>query len=117
MSKRVLVVEDEQLVADLVSDALDLEGHAVECVAGEAALDAAMRFGPDLILLDLMMPVVDGFEVARRLRSRDETRAIPIVVMTAMHDAEARGAQIGTRYVLAKPFDIVELLDIVDRAN
>ena len=117
MTRRVLVVEDEQLVADLVGDALDLEGHEARCVTGEHALEEALQFHPDLVLLDLMMPIVDGFEVARRLRGRSETRDIPIVVMTAMHDASARAAEIGTPYVLAKPFDIAELLNIVEHVT
>jgi two-component system, OmpR family, alkaline phosphatase synthesis response regulator PhoP len=117
LRKRVLVVEDEQLVADLVADALDLEGHEIRCTSGERALDEAIDFHPDVMLLDLMMPVVDGFEVARRFRTCTDTRNIPIVVMTAMHDPEARAVEIGTPHVLAKPFDIAELLDIVERAN
>jgi two-component system, OmpR family, phosphate regulon response regulator PhoB len=117
VTRRVLVVEDEQMVADLVGDALDLEGHETHCVSGEGALDEALQFHPDVVLLDLMMPVVDGFEVARRLRGRSETRDIPIVVMTAMHDAQSRADEIGTPYVLTKPFDIAELLSIVDRVE
>jgi DNA-binding response OmpR family regulator len=70
-----------------------------------------------MVLLDLMMPGVDGFEVARRLRANADTRELPIVVMTAMHDVEARAGEIGTPYTLAKPFDITELLDVVDRVG
>lgn len=116
MSKRVLIVEDEQDVAELVADVLDLEGFEPRLASGETAVDEALHFQPDVILLDLMMPVVDGFEVARRLDKNDATRNIPIVVMTAMHDASSRAAQVGTEHVLAKPFDITELVEIVEKA-
>jgi DNA-binding response OmpR family regulator len=113
VGKRVLVVEDEQLVADLVADALALDGHITRCTSGDKALEAALDFGPDIILLDLMMPIVDGFEVARRLRAEPRTCELPIVVMTAMHDAATRGREIDTTHVLAKPFDIEDLLSTV----
>ncbi len=117
MSKRVLIVEDEQDVADLVSDVLGLEGFEARVASGETALHDALSFQPDVVLLDLMMPVVDGFEVARRLHANETTRSLPIVVMTAMHDASARAAEIGTRHWLAKPFDIGELVQTVEKAS
>ncbi len=115
--KRVLVVEDEQDVAELVEDVLLLEGHEVLLASGETALDRALIFGPDVVLLDLMMPVVDGFEVARRLQGNERTASLPIIVMTAMHDAAARAAEIGTKHYLAKPFDIDVLVSIVEGAT
>jgi len=114
---RVLIVEDEQDVAELVADVLDLEGFAAQISSGEAAMDDALDFNPDVVLLDLMMPVVDGFEVARRLRANGATRDLPIVVMTAMHDVAARAAEVGTRHFLAKPFDIGELIQRVEDAT
>lgn len=115
--KRVLIVEDEQDVANLVADVLELEGFEARVSSGESALDNALRFRPHLVLLDLMMPVVDGFEVARRLHAHDATRGLPIVVMTAMHDASSRAREIGARHFLAKPFDINELIDTVEQAT
>lgn len=116
VSKRVLIVEDEQDVADLVADVLGLEGFEARVASGESALDDALAFGPDVVLLDLMMPVVDGFEVARRFNANIRTRNLPIVVMTAMHDIAARAAEVGTNHWLAKPFDIGELIDTVEHA-
>jgi DNA-binding response OmpR family regulator len=106
---RVLIVEDEQDVAELISDVLGMEGFETCPSYGEIALADALRFRPDIVLLDLMMPVVDGFEVARSLRAHDETRRLPIIVMTAMHSAASKAAEIGTPYVLPKPFDIEQL--------
>jgi DNA-binding response OmpR family regulator len=116
VSKRVLIVEDEQDVADLVADVLSLEGFEARISTGEAALNIALNFRPHVVLLDLMMPVVDGFEVARRLKSDPGTRDLPIVVMTAMHDAASRASEIGTRHCLCKPFDIGQLVETVEHA-
>jgi DNA-binding response OmpR family regulator len=115
VTKRVLIVEDENDVADLIGGVLDLEGYETRLAVGETAMDEALSFHPDLVLLDLMMPVVDGFEVARRMRARGETRSVPIVVMTAMHDPAGRAAEIGTPHYLSKPFDIDDLLEHVAR--
>jgi DNA-binding response OmpR family regulator len=116
VAKRVLIVEDEQDVADLISDVLGMEGFETCPSYGEIALADALSFRPDVILLDLMMPVVDGFEVARRLRAHEETRGLPIIVMTAMHGAASKAAEIGTPYVLPKPFDIEQLTLTVEDA-
>lgn len=115
MAKRVLIVEDETDVADLIGGVLDLEGYETRLAVGETAMDAALSFHPDLVLLDLMMPVVDGFEVARRMRANGDTRTLPIVVMTAMHDPAGRAAEVGTPHYLSKPFDIDELLDRISQ--
>lgn len=117
MSKKVLIVEDEPDVASLVADVLDLEGFEARISLGETALEDALDFQPDVVLLDLMMPVVDGFEVARRLRANSQTETVPIVVMTAMHDPASRAAEVGTAHYLAKPFEIEELLESVERAT
>jgi CheY-like chemotaxis protein len=117
VAKRVLIVEDEQDVADLVADILGLEGFEARIASGETALDDALSFAPDVVLLDLMMPVVDGFEVARRLNARPETRTLPIVIMTAMQDPSSRAREIGTQHFLSKPFDIVELIETIEHAS
>lgn len=117
MSKRVLIVEDEQDVASLIAGVLDLEGYEPRLAVGETAMDAMSDFHPHVVLLDLMMPVVDGFEVARRMNANPETRTIPIVVMTAMHDAASRAAELGASHFLAKPFDIDELLERIEQVT
>ena len=117
VAKKVLIVEDEQDVAALIAGVLDLEGYQPDTAVGETALDHVQSFHPDVVLLDLMMPVVDGFEVARRLHADPATARIPIVVMTAMHDAETRAAEIGAARFLAKPFDIDDLLACIEEAT
>jgi two-component system phosphate regulon response regulator PhoB len=116
VAKRVLIVEDEPDVAALVADVLDLEGFVPHWSSGESALEDALAFQPDVVLLDLMMPGVDGFEVARRFQANTTTRNLPIVIMTAMHDAGARARAVGAQYFLAKPFDISELVRAVQQA-
>jgi len=116
LRKRVLIVEDERDVADLVADVLSLEGFESRVASGEDAMSVALGFQPDVILLDLMMPGVDGFEVARRLKRNEQTANLPIVVMTAMQDVVARATEIGTKHCLAKPFDIGQLVATVEMA-
>jgi DNA-binding response OmpR family regulator len=106
----VLIVEDEPDLAELVADVLDLEGFEPHQSSGESALDDALTVHPDVVLLDLMMPGIDGFEVARRLHAHEKTQDLPIIVMTAMHDPATRAREVGTRHFLAKPFDIGELI-------
>lgn len=111
---RILIVEDEQDVAELVADVLEWEGYVTGVAQGEGALEAVRTFRPDVILLDLMMPLVDGFEVMRRLRA-SEYHNIPVIVMTAMHDAPLRAREAGAPAYLAKPFDIADLLSMLER--
>ena len=85
MSKgRILVVDDEEDILELVKYNLEREGYLVDCVdTGEEAIERAVAIRPDGILLDLMLPGVDGIEVCRELRKNPDTRTIPIIMMTA----------------------------------
>jgi two-component system, OmpR family, response regulator len=107
----VLVVDDEPNIADVISIALRYNDYEVETAAsGQEALRAATAMRPDLIVLDVMLPDFDGFEVARRLRDRaDDT---PIVFLTAKDTTEdkVRGLTIGGDDYLTKPFSVEELL-------
>jgi two-component system chemotaxis response regulator CheY len=115
---RVLVVDDDSYIRDVVAQLLESEGYTVEeATNGVEALtivnDAARR--PDLILLDLMMPVMDGWEFARRMDEHHPPVNIPIVVLTAARLPPERLRVPGARAVLAKPFDLEELLGYVAR--
>ena len=109
--RRVLVVDDEPNIADVVAIALRYNGYEVETAgSGSAALKAVGEIRPDLIVLDVMMPDLDGFEVARRLRERaDET---PILFLTAKDttDDKVRGLTLGGDDYMTKPFSVEELL-------
>jgi two-component system chemotaxis response regulator CheY len=113
MTQRVLVVDDEEPIRAVVAAALQDEGYDVlEATNGAAALEIANHHTPAVILLDMRMPVMDGWEFARRYRLLPGPHA-PIVVMTAAVDARRRGAEIGADGVLPKPFELDLLLDTV----
>ena len=107
---RVLVVEDDEEIAQVLQRSLRLEGYEVRVAAdGETALDQSAAFNPDLVILDLGLPKLDGMEVARRLRSADD---VPILMLTARDALEARveGLDAGADDYLVKPFERQELL-------
>ncbi|MER5262223.1 response regulator transcription factor [Actinosynnema sp. NPDC002837] len=106
---RVLVVDDDVTVRDVVRRYLELAGHEVELVGdGESALRRFAEREPDLVVLDLMLPGVDGLEVCRRLRLRS---AVPVVMLTALGEEEDRiaGLQLGADDYVTKPFSPREL--------
>lgn len=111
---RILVAEDHLDSREALRILLESAGYDVDVVAdGQAALDHALVDPPDLILLDVMMPEMDGLEVARRLRSAGPTQTVPIIAITAMHGARELALAAGIDDVMAKPIDIRSLLDLV----
>ena len=111
----ILVVDDDTAIRRVVAAVLADEGYTVaEAPDGGAALARARAAPPRLILLDMRMPGMDGWEFARRYRRRPGPHA-PIICVTAAVDAAARGAQIGAVAALAKPFDLDELVALVGR--
>ena len=116
---RILLAEDEQQISDMVTFKLTNSGHRVVRVGdGEAALAAAERDRPDVIILDVMMPLVDGFAVLGRLKSNPELRAIPVIMLTARGQERdvLSGLQAGATDYIVKPFSLKELLARVDVA-
>jgi len=107
----VLVVDDELDIRETIRDILEIEGYHVCCAAnGKEALDVLSEVRPGLILLDLMMPVMSGYELLQQLRERDDLSSIPVTVVSAVGDrAVVRGAE-----VLKKPVDLDVLLHLVD---
>ncbi len=109
----VLIVEDAPLTRELLEDLLSSRGYKLLfAMNGEEALDIAVTSLPDVILLDVMMPGLDGFEVCRRVRSDDKLREVPIILLTALGDRTSRlkGFEVGADDFVTKPFDQVELL-------
>jgi CheY-like chemotaxis protein len=117
--KRVLVVDDDRVIQQLLEVNLELEGYQVAGTAsdGQEAIAMAAELKPDLIILDIMMPKMDGLEVCRKLKSDPKLAKIPIVLLSARaQDLDIReGLDIGADAYLTKPFDPVELLDVVGR--
>ncbi len=117
MAANVLVVDDEPTIRMLCRINLELSGFDVlEAEDGRAALDTARSAKPDLILLDLMMPAPDGWQVAEELADDEETRAIPIIFVTARNTLrdKARAFGIGAVDYVVKPFDPVALSSLVE---
>ena len=109
-SPRVLVVEDDEEIAQVLQRSLRLEGYEVKlALDGQVALDVAGAFNPDLVILDLGLPKVDGIEVARQLRAHDD---VPILMLTARDavDSRVEGLDSGADDYLVKPFERQELL-------
>ena len=112
--RTILVVDDDPSILYTVTEILTGEGHdVIRAESGEQALAALSRTRPSLILLDMRMPHMDGWAVARALRERDIS--VPIVVMTAAENAERWAQEIGAAGYLAKPFELDELLRSVER--
>jgi DNA-binding response OmpR family regulator len=113
---KTLVIDDEAPIRLLCRVNLEAEGvEVLEAADGATGIEIAKREKPDAILLDVMMPVLDGWNVAERLLSAEETRAIPIIFLTARADLRdrVRGMDAGGLDYVTKPFNPVELASLV----
>lgn len=111
MGKTVLIVEDEQNIVDILSFNLEREGYdTLEAYDGNTGLQLALEQNPDLVLLDLMLPGMDGFEVCRRIRETGS--AVPILMLTAREEETDKvlGLELGADDYITKPFGMRELL-------
>ena len=114
VGSRVLVVDDDPDILDALSEILEVEGYQVDRARnGREALQRLEQAAPDLVLLDLMMPVMDGWEFARSLGA--DARP-PIIVLSADRNVSSKAREIGALGWLAKPFELSELLAAVRRA-
>lgn len=114
-SGTVLVVDDDPVIVNLLQVNFEIEGYDVlAATGGEAGLAQARMGHPDVIVLDVMMPGMDGLEVARRLRDDEETKSIPIILLSAKaQSADIQGGlEVADDYV-TKPFEPLELLERV----
>ncbi len=111
---RILVVDDEPMVRDTLGQVLAEEGYVVDvAVDGEDALDCIKAARPDAILLDLMMPGMNGRQFLQALRNDPAYQNVPVLIMTAVHGLEVNLASIGASEVVEKPFDVDDLLNKV----
>ena len=114
----VLIVEDNPNNRMIMRDMMEVQGHrTLEAVDGPAGLDMALKHKPDLILMDVQLPGMDGYEVTRRLKAHDDTKAIPIIAVTsfAMKGEEDRAREAGCDAYLSKPIDIHKLVETVQK--
>jgi len=114
----VLVVDDDPDILEALSEILEAEGFEIRRARnGKEALDRLEPDGPQLILLDLMMPVMDGWEFAQRMRQRPpEIARIPIIVLSADRNVGSKASDLGAVGHLAKPFELNDLLELVRRS-
>jgi two-component system, cell cycle response regulator DivK len=105
--KKILIVEDAELNRDLLVQLLEDDYAIITATTGEEGVQAAQREHPDLILMDLSLPVLDGWEATRRLKAREDTRGIPIIALSshAMVGDEAKARQCGCDDYMSKPLD------------
>ncbi|MCW8858974.1 MAG: response regulator [Deltaproteobacteria bacterium] len=118
MQKKILIVEDEESLLKLESILLTTKGYLVQgATTGLAALEAVADEPPDLILLDIMLPELDGFEVCERLKKNPETRHIPVILLTAKKTPEdiARGTAVGAEHYITKPFKSTMVMETIEK--
>ena len=116
--RKVLVADDDKLLVELISANLEAAGfEVVKAYDGEEAIRKALSERPDLVVLDVLMPGKDGWEVLEELKSRPETRQTPVVLLTILAGREhvAKGWGKGADFYLTKPFDPEDLVEVVGR--
>ena len=117
-SKKILIVDDEVDLVETVRFPLEMEGyHVLVSYNGEDALNQARKENPDLILLDLMLPKLDGYKVCRLLKFDDKYKHIPILMLTAktQEKDKALGMETGANEYITKPFEMDDLLKKVKK--
>jgi DNA-binding response OmpR family regulator len=116
--KNILIVEDEKTLLELESILLTSKGYDVEgAMNGQSALESVANFKPDLVLLDIMIPGIDGFEVCQRIKDNPATKDIPVIMLTAKKSREdmVRGEQVGADWYITKPFKSAMVIETIQR--
>jgi CheY-like chemotaxis protein len=111
--KKILIVDDEPDIRDILQIILEEEGYLTQTAADGGALDDLLGFQPDLVLLDVFLSGVDGRAICRQLKSHSSTQHIPVVLLSAQGKAAATLAESGADAFLAKPFEMGVLLTTI----
>jgi DNA-binding response OmpR family regulator len=114
---KILVVDDEVYIVHILDFSLGMEGYeVVTALDGEEALAKAIEHKPDLIVLDIMMPKMDGYEACRQLKSGEETRHIPVILLSAKgrNVDQKQGFEVGADDYITKPFSPRKLVDRIN---
>jgi len=118
MPKKILVIDDEPELVKVITIRFKASGYEVIPASdGQEGVDKAQEFSPDMILLDIIMPKIDGYEVCKTLKTNPKTKNTPIVIFTAsgQRDLEKRCMAVGADAVIKKPFETTELLELVNK--
>ena len=117
--KKILVADDDAAIAELLRQSLESEGYETHKITQALRFyDAVMEYQPDLILLDLMMPYLEGEDELRLLQMNADTRTIPVIVVTAMHEAKQQQEHyraLGVVEIVTKPFDYDKLVTLIKK--
>lgn len=116
--KKILIVEDEESLLKLESILLTSKGFEVKGVTnGRAALEEIQKSHPDLVLLDIMLPEMDGFEVCKKIKEDPQTREIPVIMLTAKKTREdmEKGKEVGADCYITKPFKSAMVIETIQR--
>ena len=117
MTARILIVDDEFGLAEVVAGMLADRGHEVDvAINGEVALSRMAERAPDLVLLDVMMPLLDGPELLRQMRAQETLAGVPVILMTSIPSLVPADVRLIHQGVLTKPFTPDQLLAMVERA-
>jgi len=115
---KILLVEDQEMNRDMLSRRLKKRGYDVEiAVDGAEGLEKAKSTSPDLILMDMSLPVIDGWEATRRLKADDETKAVPVIALTAhaMSTDREKAMEAGCDAYETKPVELPRLLEAIEK--
>ena len=119
MSKRILIADDDAKIANMLTETVSIEGYAAFTTTSSLRFyDAVQEHLPHLVLLDFMMPYLDGYDELRLMKLDPKTAHIPVIIVTAFQEIMAREAelrQLGVVAILLKPLDIVALNDLIRR--
>ncbi|MBI2422080.1 MAG: response regulator [Candidatus Hydrogenedentes bacterium] len=118
MNNKILVVDDEPDVVGMIERTLKSEGYdVIKAYDGIVALDLVASEKPDLVLLDIMMPMMSGYEVCEQIKSNPQTQEIPVICVTSAHTGDARNQSLkaGAATLVTKPFMPAELLAQIER--
>jgi DNA-binding response OmpR family regulator len=117
MAKKILLIDDDEDMVEMVSLSLSTRGYdVISATDPKAGIDKAASEKPDLILLDIMMAEIDGFEICNRLKSAEETKNIPIIFFTAIgsRDLEEKCFKAGGSGCIVKPFETEEMMEKIE---
>ena len=118
MEKKILIIDDEQNICNVVSEFLAKKGFtAITATSGKEGIKNANQLMPDLILLDINMPKMDGFAVLEKLKNSEKTISIPVIMLTGRGDDESKMKASGlySQYYITKPFDLEELASKIEQ--
>ncbi|MDO8429033.1 MAG: response regulator [Candidatus Daviesbacteria bacterium] len=114
--RKILICDDDQGILEVIKIMLETKSYQVKVLSnGKSIQKQVASFQPDLILLDIWMPGIDGREITKVLKKSDSSKGIPIIIISALNETKKMAAEIGAQGFLSKPFEMDDLLKTVDK--